>query len=165
MTMPRPRFAPALAPALALALAGCSGSSTPTPTAASPDAGRTVAVGQNGLPRFVTPGAAAGEEDQVTIGAGATVTWRFLTSGYNVISGGGSPDAGCVPDGVFCSPNDQNCTGAVPPQVAGSFYQRTFQAAGHYPYFSQPGCQQGMTGVVHVTVLDGGLDGGVDGGP
>ncbi len=99
MAMPRPRLAPALAPALALALAGCSGSSTPAPTAAaSPDAGRTVAVGQNGMPRFVTPGAAAGEEDQVTVGAGATVTWRFLTSGYNVISGGGPPGAGCVPE-------------------------------------------------------------------
>ena len=27
-------------------------------------------------------------------------TWRFMSSGYNVISGGA--DGGCVPDGVFC---------------------------------------------------------------
>jgi plastocyanin len=162
--MSRPRLAPALPVALALSLAGCSEPPAPTPVTLSPDAGRTVAVGQNGMPRFVTPGAAAGEENQVTIMAGATVTWRFATSGYNVVSGGGTPDAGCVADGVFCSPNDQNCAGAVPPQAAGSFYQRTFQDAGAYPYFSQPGCLQGMTGVVQVTPPDGGLDGGVDGG-
>ncbi len=162
--MSRPRLAPALPVALALGLAGCAEPSAPTPVTLSPDAGRTVVVGQNGMPRFVTPGAAAGEENQVTIVAGVTVTWRFATSGYNVVSGGGTPDAGCVPDGVFCSPNDQNCVGAVPPQAAGSFYQRTFQDAGDYPYFSQPGCLQGMTGVVQVTPPDGGLDGGVDGG-
>jgi plastocyanin len=153
--MPRPRLAPALPVALALSLAGCADPPAPTPVTLSPDAGRTVAVGQNGMPRFVTPGAAAGQENQVTIVAGATVTWRFATSGYNVVSGGGtpdggSPDGGCVPDGVFCSPNDLNCDGGVPPQAAGAFYQRTFQAVGDYPYFSQPGCPQGMTGVVHV---------------
>ncbi|HEY6106443.1 MAG TPA: hypothetical protein VIV59_10700 [Anaeromyxobacteraceae bacterium] len=163
--MPRPRLAPALAPALALALtlplASCGGSSTPAAAATSPDGGLTVAVGQNGMPRFVTPGAAAGSESEATVTAGTSVTWRFVSSGYNVISGGGSPDGGspdggCVPDGGFCSPSDQNCTGAVPPQAAGSFYRRTFQAVGDYPYFSQPGCLQGMTGVVHVTVPDGG---------
>ncbi len=158
--MPRRR----LALALALPLAACSGSSPTTPTIPAPDAGQTVVAGQNGMPRFVTPGAAAGEEDQVTIGAGGTVTWRFAATGYNVISGG-SPDGGCVPDGVFCSPNDQNCDGGVPPQAVGSFYQRTFPDGGDYPYFSQPGCLQGMTGVVHVTVPDGGTDGGADGGP
>ncbi len=166
--MSRPRLAPALPVALALGLAGCSDPPAPTPVTLAPDAGRTVVVGQNGMPRFVTPGAPAGEENQVTIVAGVTVTWRFATSGYNVVSGSGtpdgglnpdggpSPDAGCVPDGVFCSPNDQNCDGGVPPQAAGSFYQRTFQDAGAYPYFSQPGCQQGMTGVVQVTPPDGG---------
>jgi plastocyanin len=163
--MPRPRLAPALAAALALAIAGCSGSPAPTPVTTSPDGGATVVVGQNGIPRYVTPGAVAGQEDQVTVAAGATVTWRFVTTGYNVVSGGGTPDAGCVPDDVFCSPADQNCTGAVPPQAAGSIYQRTFQAVGDYPYFSQPGCLQGMTGTVHVTPSDGGADGGVDGGP
>jgi len=157
--MPRPRLAPVLPVALTLALGGCSESSSPAPTPPSPDAGRTVVVGQNGVPRFVAPGAAAGEENQVTVGQGATVTWRFVGSGYNVVSGGGSPDGGCVPDGVFCSPGDQNCAGPVPPQGAGSFYRRTFQDAGDYPYFSQPGCLQGMTGVVHV------LDGGVAAGP
>ena len=167
--MPRPR----LALALALPLAACSGSSPTTPAVAAPDGGRIVVVGQNGMPRFVTPGAAAGEEDQVTVGAGGTVTWRFASTGYNVISRSG-PDAGCVPDGVFCSPNDQNCAdaGAVPPQVAGSFYQRTFEAVGDYPYFSQHGCPQGMIGIVHVLEapppdagIDGGVDGGADGGP
>jgi plastocyanin len=153
--MSRPRLAPALPVALALSLAGCSDPPVSTPVTLSPDAGQTVTVGQNGMPRFVAPGAAAGSESEATVTAGTTVTWRFATSGFNVISGvgspdGGSPDGGCVPDGVFCSPNDQNCDGGVPPQVAGSFYQRTFQDAGDYPYFSQPGCLQGMTGVVHV---------------
>lgn len=158
--MPRPR----LALALALPLAACSGSSPTTPAVAAPDGGRIVVVGQNGMPRFVTPGAAAGEEDQVTVGAGGTVTWRFASTGYNVISRSG-PDAGCVPDGVFCSPSDQNCDGGVPLQMAGSLYQRTFLDGGDYSYFSQPGCDGGMTGLVHVTVPDGGADGGVDGGP
>ena len=154
--MPRLRLAPALCSALAFA---CSGSTTTAPVVPAPDAGVTVAVGPNGTPRFVVPGAAAGQENQATIGPGATVTWRFMTSGWNVISGGPA-DGGCTPDGGFCSPNDQNCTGAVPPQVAGSFYQRTFQATGDYAYFSQPGCAQGMAGVVHVQVPDGGTDGG-----
>jgi len=163
--MPHPRLVQALPVALAVALAGCSDSPAPAAVATSPGSGLTVAVGQNGIPRFVTPGAAAGQENQATVTVGTTVTWRFLTSGHNVVSGSG-PDAGCVPDGVFCSPNDQNCAGAVPPQVAGSFYQRTFQSVGDHPYFSQPGCQQGMAGVVHVVEApDGGLDGGVDGGP
>lgn len=156
--MPRPRLAPVPCAVLALALAACSGSPTP-PAATGPDGGQTVAVGPNGMPRFVTPGAAAGTESEVTISAGGKVTWRFLASGYNVISGG-SPDAGCLPDGIFCSPADQGCDGGVPPQAAGSFYQRTFPAAGDYPYFSQPGCGQGMTGVVHVVPPDGGVDGG-----
>lgn len=157
--MSRPR----LVLALALPLAACSGSSPTTPAAVAPDAGQMVAVAPNGMPRFVTPGAPAGEADQVTIGVGGTVTWRFATTGYNVISRG-APDAGCVSDGVFCSPNDQSCDGGVPPQVAGSFYQRTFLDGGDYSYFSQPGCDGGMTGVVHVTVPDGGSDGGADGG-
>lgn len=150
--MPRPL----LAPLLALALSACSESPAPAPAPASPDAGQTVAVGQNGLPRFVTPGAAAGQEAEVTVNAGGTVTWRFVSGGWNVVSGGTGPDGGlgdggpCSPDGVFCSPNDQGCDGGVPPQAAGSFYHRTFQAVGDFPYFSQPGCQQGMTGVVHV---------------
>jgi plastocyanin len=166
--MPRSR----LALTLALTLTACSGSSPSTPAAAAPDAGQLVVAGQNGMPRFVTPGAAAGQEDQVAVGAGGTVTWRFASTGFNVISGGspdgGAPDGGCIPDGVFCSPNDQSCDGGVPPQAAGSFYQRTFQTVGDYPYFSQPGCVQGMTGVVHVLETpppDAGVDGGADGGP
>ena len=59
--MSRPRLAPALPVALALGLAGCSDPPAPTPVTLSPDAGRTVVVGQNGMPRFVTPGAPAGE--------------------------------------------------------------------------------------------------------
>lgn len=156
--MPRHR----LALALAVPLAACSGSSPSTPVAPAPDGGQIVVVGQNGMPRFVTPGAAAGEADQVSVGVGGTVTWRFASTGYSVVSGviDGGPDAGCLADGVFCSPNDQNCDGGVPPQPAGAFYQRTFLDGGDYGYFSQPGCTQGMTGVVHVTVPDGGVDGG-----
>lgn len=163
--MPSLRLALALVLALALPLAACSGSSPSTPAVAAPDAGQIVVVGQNGIPRFVTPGAAAGQEDQVTVGAGGTVTWRFASTGYNVVSGnvipGGAPDGGClaVPDGVFCSPDDQSCDGGVPPQVVGSFYQRTFLDGGDYTYFNQP-CIEGMTGVVHVIVPDGGVDGG-----
>ena len=163
------RLAP-LCSALAFTAAACSESSTPAAATAAPDAGAIVAVAANGLPRFVTPGAAAGTESVVTINAGATVSWRFMATGYNVISGSG-PDGGCVADGVFCSPDDQGCTGSVPPQVAGSYYQRTFPDAGDYPYFSQPGCPQGMAGVVHVQEgppdggVDGGVDGGTDGGP
>lgn len=153
--------------AAALSLVRCEGSRSSEAGPTSPDGGATVVVGQNGLPRFVAEGAVAPHENEVTVSQGARVTWRFATSGFNVVSGGGSPDAGCVPDGLFCSPADQNCTGAVPPQVAGSFYQHTFASQGDYAYFSNPGCLQGMTGVVHVTALppDGGMDGGADGGP
>ncbi|HEU4382862.1 MAG TPA: hypothetical protein VFR85_05085 [Anaeromyxobacteraceae bacterium] len=150
--MPRPRLAPVLCASL-VAVACSDSSPTAPPPPPLPDAGQTVAVGQNGLPRFVTPGAAAGMENQVTVNEGATVTWRFMSGGYNVISGG-RPDGGtpedCLPDGVFCSPGDQGCDGGVPPQPAGTFYQRTFVTVGDYPYFSQPGCLQGMSGVVHV---------------
>lgn len=156
--MPRPRLA--LWSTLAAAATACSGSGSTSPAAASPDAGQIVTVAQGGVPRFVTPGAAAGTESEVTVATGGTVTWRFVSSGFNVVSGGGSPDGGCVPDGVFCSPADQNCDAGVAPQRAGSFYQRTFQDAGQYAYFSQPGCLQGMTGMVHVVEAPDGGDGG-----
>ncbi len=159
--MPRPRLVPALCGALALA--ACKGSSEPPAVAVLPDAGQIVAVGQNGVPRFLTPGAAPGTESEVTVNAGGTVTWRFLSGGYSVVSGGS--DGGCVADGVFCSPSDQGCDGGIPPQPTGSIYQHTFQSAGDYPYFSLPGCDGGMTGTVHVLPFDGGLDGGADGGP
>lgn len=149
--MSPPRLAPLAA--LALASAACSGSSSVS-TTAGPDAGPTVVVAPGGVPRFVLPGAPAGTENQVTVVPGTTVTWRFMTSGYNVVAA--APDGGCVPSGVFCSPSDLGCAGAVPPQMAGSFYQHGFPDGGDYPYFSQPGCPQGMTGVVHVVPPDGG---------
>lgn len=157
--MSRPRLLLSVAVlCAAAALARCGGSKSGAGAAAPAGPGTTVVAGWNGAPRFVTPGAAPDAGAEVTVEVGRAVTWRFAVTGYNVISGGA--DGGCVADGLFCSPADVGCTGPVPPQAAGSFYLRTFTAAGDYPYFSEPGCAQGMRGTVHVVVADGGTDGG-----
>lgn len=121
--------------------------------AAIPKATFTVNVGQGGF--VFAP-------STVVIQAGDTVHWVWVGSFHTVTSG-----TGCVANGLFCSPNNMNCSAATPTNV-GATYDRTFASAGSFPYFCAPHCGLGMTGSVTVqapaapgTVPDGALVAGV----
>jgi len=96
----------------------------------------TVTVGAGGI-RF--------SPADVEISVGGTVRWVWEASGHTVTSG--VPGA---PDGLFCSPDDQDCS-ANPTSSAGSVYEHTFSVAGVYPYFCRPHGFFGMTGSVTVS--------------
>jgi plastocyanin len=126
--MPRaPRAATTVAAALALALllsrcdSQSSSSSSSTPAT---DAGPTVAAG------VVDPAGFSFSPTDQTVNVGDTVTWRFASSGHNVVSGTVATDGGttCAPDGQFCSPSDANCASAgLAP--AGASYRHAFTTA------------------------------------
>jgi plastocyanin len=82
--------------------------------------------------------------DQVAINPGDSVKWTWATSLHTVTSG-----SGCVPDNLFCSPNNTNCATA-PASSAGATYTRAFPTAGSFPYFCTPHCGLGMVGLVSV---------------
>lgn len=96
----------------------------------------TVTVGESGA--TFTP-------DSVIIPAGSTVRWVWAADGHTVTSG--TPGNA---DGLFCSPDDQNCS-ANPTSAAGSVYEHTFTFAGDYAYYCRLHGSFGMTGTVIVT--------------
>jgi plastocyanin len=96
----------------------------------------TVTVG--GVPGRFTP-------DSVTIPTGATVRWVWTASNHTVTSG--TPGHA---DGLFCSPDDQNCSTSLT-SAAGFVYEHTFSVAGDYPYYCRIHGAFGMTGTVIVT--------------
>jgi plastocyanin len=113
----------AAALALALLLSRCD-SQSPSSSTTATDAGPTVAAGVLGPAGF-----SFGPTDQ-TVNVGDTVTWRFATSGHNVVSGTVATDGGatCAPDDQFCSPSDASCASAgLSP--AGASYRHAFTTA------------------------------------
>lgn len=91
-----------------------------------------VSVGSN----FFSP-------NMVRITAGDTVRWTWDASLHTVTSGNC-----CTPNGIFCSPSNNNCGGS-PVSNAGAVYTHTFNTAGTLPYF----CRvhgPAMTGMVIV---------------
>lgn len=95
----------------------------------------TVTVGADGF-RF--------SPADVEILAGATVRWVWATGGHTVTSGSNG-----VADGLFCSPNDQDCS-ATPIMGAGSVYETRFEQPGVFPYFCRPHFFAGMVGTITV---------------
>ncbi len=96
----------------------------------------TVTVGEGG---------ATFSPDMVIIPIGSSVRWVWAAGEHTVTSG-----VPGNPDGLFCSPDDQNCS-ANPTSVAGSVYEHTFTVAGDYAYYCRPHGSFGMTGTVIVT--------------
>ena len=82
----------------------------------------------------------------VNISVGDTVRWTWAASGHSVTSGPTS----CTPDGMFCSPNNTNCSTCVTSNT-GFVYEFTFTQVGNFPYFCCVHCALGMTGVVNVS--------------
>ena len=80
----------------------------------------------------------------LTIVAGDTVRWTWVSSGHSVTSG--TP---CITDRQFCSPDNTNCNAGVLSNT-GSVYEHTFGQSGTYSYFCFAHCEYGMSGVVNV---------------
>ncbi len=95
-----------------------------------------VLVGPNGTISY--------QPSTLTICAGDTVHWIWMSSGHTVTSG--TPG---MPDGMFCSPNDMNCASGTTSN-AGATYDHLFPAAGAFPYYCVPHGFSGMTGQVTV---------------
>lgn len=87
--------------------------------------------------------------NEISINAGDTVRWTWVSSGHSVTSG-----APCIPNGQFCSPDDTNCDSRVLSD-SGTVYQHTFDRGGDYSYFCAAHCEYGMTGVIHVSAPHG----------
>jgi plastocyanin len=87
--------------------------------------------------------------NEISINAGDTVRWTWVSSGHSVT--GGAP---CIPNGQFCSPDDTNCDSGVLSD-AGTVYEHTFDRSGDYSYFCAAHCEYGMTGAIHVSVPHG----------
>ncbi len=106
--------------------------------AGASDAGNVfhVAVGPNGVLEF--------QPAQVTIHAGDTVQWTWMSGSHNVVSG-----TNCTADGVFCSPDDTKCN-IAPVENVGFQYSHTFAQPGTFPYFCFPHCAGGMKGTIVV---------------
>ena len=96
----------------------------------------TVTVGEGGA--IFSP-------DTIIIPIGSTLRWVWAAGGHTVTSG--TPGN---PDGLFCSPDDQNCS-TSPTSPAGSVYEHTFIVAGDYDYYCRLHGAFGMTGLVIVT--------------
>src|SRR5262249_15634978 len=85
----------------------------------------------------------------VNISVGDTVRWTWAASGHSVTSGNSSS---CTSDGMFCSPNNTNCTTCVTSNI-GFVYEFTFTQAGNFSYFCCVHCALGMIGAVNVSEI------------
>jgi plastocyanin len=97
-----------------------------------------VMVGMNGL--NFSPA-------DVTIKAGQSVKWIWVSNGHNVVSGSNG-----IRDNKFCSPSDAavcDSTGS-PTSNTSATYIHTFNNTGTFPYFCQPHSTSNMKGTVTV---------------
>lgn len=89
------------------------------------------------------------EPDAITINAGDTVKWTWFAGPHNVVSGNVNT---CVPNLVFCAPNDTNCNSS--PQLnTPTTYSHTFPTTGVFGYFCRIHCGGGMTATVTVNAV------------
>ena len=116
--------------------APCAGASPTTTTTTLPGTMPTVTVGPGTDLRF--------DPASITIHVGDTVRWHWGSSGHNVVSGSGG-----MANGMFCSPNDQDC-GNAPLSNSGTTYEHTFNTAGTFDYFCSAHQSFGMMGAVVV---------------
>ena len=125
-----------LSPFLLLALmTGCggggSGSSYSAPPPPPPPT-NTIMVGQSGVytaQNIFSP-------TTLTVPAGTTVTWSWVTAGHTVDSG-----TSCTSDGGYSSGGAQS---------AGFTMTHQFMTAGTYHYYCTTHCGTGMTGTIIV---------------
>jgi plastocyanin len=83
----------------------------------------------------------------VNISVGDTVRWTWAASGHSVTSGNSTT---CTADGMFCSPNNTNCSTCVTSNT-GFVFEFTFTTAGNFSYHCCVHCTLGMIGVVNVS--------------
>jgi len=86
----------------------------------------------------------------VNISVGDTVRWTWGASGHSVTSG---DSTSCTADGMFCSPNNTNCSQCVT-STRGFVYEFTFTQAGNFSYHCCVHCTVGMIGAVNVSAAE-----------
>jgi plastocyanin len=86
----------------------------------------------------------------VNISVGDTVRWTWAASGHSVTSG---DSTSCISDGMFCSPNNTNCSTCMTSNI-GFVYEFTFTQAGNFTYFCCVHCHFGMIGSVNVSAAE-----------
>jgi plastocyanin len=86
----------------------------------------------------------------VNISVGDTVRWTWAASGHSVTSG---DSTSCTADGMFCSPNNTNCSQCVLSNL-GFVYEFTFTQAGNFSYHCCAHCAFGMIGAVNVSAAE-----------
>jgi plastocyanin len=86
----------------------------------------------------------------VNISVGDTVRWTWGASGHSVTSG---DSTACTADGMFCSPNNTNCSTCVTSNL-GFVYEFTFTQAGSFSYHCCVHCAFGMIGAVNVSAAE-----------
>src|SRR5216684_1967774 len=86
----------------------------------------------------------------VNISVGDTVRWTWAASGHSVTSG---DSTSCISDGMFCSPNNTNCSQCVTSNI-GFVYEFTFTQAGNFSYHCCVHCALGMIGAVNVSAAE-----------
>src|SRR6516165_3774967 len=86
----------------------------------------------------------------VNISVGDTVRWTWAASGHSVTSGNSTT---CTADGMFCSPNNTNCSTCVTSNI-GFVYEFTFTQAGNFSYHCCVHCAFGMIGAVNVSAAE-----------
>jgi plastocyanin len=86
----------------------------------------------------------------VNISVGDTVRWTWAASGHSVTSG---DSTSCISDGMFCSPNNTNCSTCVTSNI-GFVYEFTFTQAGNFSYYCCVHCHFGMIGAVNVSAAE-----------
>ena len=86
----------------------------------------------------------------VNISVGDTVRWTWAASGHSVTSG---DSTSCTADGMFCSPNNTNCSQCVTSNL-GFVYEFTFTQAGSFSYHCCVHCAFGMIGAVNVSAAE-----------
>src|SRR5262249_14325599 len=81
----------------------------------------------------------------VNIAGGDGVRWTGAARGQSVASG---DSTSCTADGMFCSPNNTNCSTCVTSNT-GFVYEFTFTTAGSFSYHCCVHCALGMIGAVN----------------
>jgi plastocyanin len=109
---------------------------TPSPTL-GPGTTYTVTVAPGGSLVF--------SPSSLPIHVGDTVRWVWATGGHTVTSG-----LNGVPDGLFCAPDDTNCS-TSPAMPVNTVYEHRFAQAGTFPYFCRIHFDFGMTAEIVVS--------------
>ncbi len=105
---------------------------------------RSILVPETTVTVFVGMGKLVFSPRVANIRVNDTVHGVWSTSLHSVVSG-----TACTANNLFCSPANTSCA-TSPTSRAGPTFDRTFSAAGSFPYFCRPHCVAGMVETLNV---------------